>query len=283
MSSTDEKIIQLLADTTNRAILTVLKDIARDLPVTGLAEQMLSREINVVSTSDYDQKLDQLILTLHHDKLPRLDEAGLLEYDHKTNTVAYGSYTAVDPEWKNLEIFDELLSRLQTKRETETNGIGLLEGRESVYEHCRRLADESDDELFLIYASDELLDEECLPHAEKAIERGVDLHAGTKSQSAREFFQKFLPEVRVWEPQMDWMYEASSYPKISRLAFSDREKVAIGLWVKDENEARKEIAMVGEGESNPIVVLVRELLGSRLDHLDYQSDDLLESLPFNDD
>lgn len=97
MSSADEKIIQLLTDTTNRAILTVLNDTARELPVTELAEEMLSREINVVSASDYDEKLDQLILALHHDKLPRLDETGLIEYDHKANTVAYGSYTRYFP------------------------------------------------------------------------------------------------------------------------------------------------------------------------------------------
>lgn len=283
MDSTEEKVIQLLTNTTNRAILTVLNDLARELSVTELAEQMLSQNTAVVSTSEYNDELEQLILTLHHDKLPRLDEAGLVEYDHNANTVAYGSYTAVDPEWKNIEMFEELLSRFRTEGELDTKAIGLLEGRENIYEYCRKLADQTDDELFLIYASDELLDEACLPYAENAIERGVEFHAGTKSQSARRFFQEFLPEARIWEPQMDWMYEETSYPKISRLAFSDRETVVIGLWVKDNSGTRKEVAMIGEGISNPLVVLVRELLGSRLDHLDYQSDELLQNLPFSND
>jgi len=38
--------------------------------------------------------------------------------------------------------------------------------------------------------------------------------------------------------------------------------------------------MTGDGTTIPPVVLVRELLGPRLDHLDYQSDDFLGALPF---
>lgn len=40
----------------------------------------------------------------------------------------------------------------------------------------------------------------------------------------------------------------------------------------------EEKAMVGGGVDNPLVVLVRELLGPRLDHLDYQSADLRSQL-----
>ncbi len=123
-------------------------------------------------------------------------------------------------------------------------------------------------------------DEECLPHAERAIERGAELYAGTKSREAREFFRDRLPEATIWEPQMDWMHEHSSYPKVSRLIVADRAKVVVGLWDEDADGVKTETAIVGEGTTNPLVVLVRELLGPRLDHLDYQSDEFLGSLPF---
>ncbi len=79
---------------------------------------------------------------------------------------------------------------------------------------------------------------------------------------------------------MDWMYEQSRYPKVSRLIVADRSKVVVGLWEEDVDGMKTEIAMVGEGATNPLVVLVRELLGPQLDHLDYQSDEFLGSLPF---
>ncbi len=80
---------------------------------------------------------------------------------------------------------------------------------------------------------------------------------------------------------MDWMYDQSNCPRISRLIVVDRKKVVIGLWDEDGDGTRTEIALVGQGDTNPLMLLVRELLGPRLDHLDYQSDDFLGNLPFN--
>jgi hypothetical protein len=178
------------------------------------------------------------------------------------------------------DVLNELVSRFQTGHGTDESTVRRLKSREEVYDYSRELADRAEDELFLIYASDELLDEECLPYAESAIERGVEFHAGTKSREVREFFRECLPEATIWDPQMDWMYEQANHPKVSRLIVADRDKVVVGLWDEDEDGTKTEIAMVGEGQTNPLVVLVRELLGPRLDHLDYQSDEFLSSLPF---
>lgn len=76
------------------------------------------------------------------------------------------------------------------------------------------------------------------------------------------------------------MNDRGRYPKVSRLIFADRETVVVGLWEKSDDGTETEVAMIGEDEANPLVVLTRELLGSRLDHLDYQSDDFLGDLPF---
>lgn len=81
---------------------------------------------------------------------------------------------------------------------------------------------------------------------------------------------------------MDWMYPDSKFPKISRLILAVRNEVVLGQWLKNGN-TKQEVAMIGDGTTNPLVVLVRELLGARIDHLDYQSDDLLEQLPFTHD
>jgi len=280
MNSTEEKIIQLLSDHTNRAVLSILNDAAQDLSVDELADRILRQEIS--SGASCDTNSEQLVLRLHHDHLPRLDEAGLVEYDHESNDVAYGEYTGIDAEWREIEAFDELLGRFKTSEGVGDSTIGLLEGRDAVYDYCRELADTADNELFLIYSSEELLDEDCLPHATNAIERGVNLHAGAKSQMAREFFRESLPEATIWEPQMDWMYHEAGTPKISRMAFADRETVVVGLWLADD-QTKREVAMIGDGPTNPLVILVRELLGARLDHLDYQSDDFLDQLPFSHD
>jgi len=271
MDSQDEEIVRLLTEATNRAILTVLTDSSHGLSVPEIAEQLVSKD---------GGNIEQMVISLHHNHLPRLDEAGLINYDRDENIVTNENYLTSDAEWMDIDVLDNLLSQFGPNRRTDESTVGRLEGREEVYDYCRELADKAEDELFLIYASDKLLDEECLPYAERAIERGVQLHAGTKSREAREFFRDHLPEATIWDPQMDWMYEHSSYPKVSRLIVADRDKVVVGLWDEDADGTRTEIAMVAEGTTNPLVVLTRELLGPRLDHLDYQSDEFLGDLPF---
>lgn len=271
MGLDDEEIIRLLTDSTNREILTTLTDAPRGLSVTELAERLVSAD---------EKELDRTLISLHHEYLPRLDEVGLIAYDQDENVVTTGHRSTSDADWMDVEALDELLSQFGTGQRPNERTVGRLEGCEAVYDYSRELAGRADDELFLIYASDELLDEACLPYAENAIERGVELHAGAKNHAAREFFRERLPEATIWEPQMDWMYERANYPKVSRLIVADRETVVVGLWDEDATGAKTEVAMVGEGRTNPLVVLTRELLGPRLDHLDYQSDEFLGDLPF---
>lgn len=280
MAPREEEFLRLLADTTNRAVLTVLDGAERGLSVAAIAERIVSQD-GPSGSSEYEDELEGTIISLHHNHLPRLESAGLVEYDPETNVVSSGNASSIDAEWMDFGILDELLSRFRIGAGADESAVGLLEGRESVYEYCRNAADTAEHELFLIYSSDELLNEDCLPQAKEAVERGVEFYAGAKSRDAREFFRESLPEATIWDPQVDWMYDQSNCPTISRLVVVDRETVAVGLWKRAGEGEKTEVAMIGEGETNPLVVLVRELLGSRLDHLDYQSDDFMGNLPFD--
>ncbi|WP_254525657.1 helix-turn-helix domain-containing protein [Natrinema caseinilyticum] len=274
-----EEILRLLTDGTNRAILTVLNSHNGTLSLSEVAERIVSQE-TTSDASNRDERISELVVALHHRHLPKLSQAGLLEYDSVRNVVSPSDSSVVDTDWLDGQTLDELRFQFGRESGSEEREIEILDGREAVYDYGRELADVADEELFLIYASGELLDEACLPHATDAIERGVSLYAGTKSEDAREFFSESLPEATIWDPQMDWMYEQSNFPKVSRLIVADRESVVVGLWRGGPGGSRSEVGMVGEGKTNPLVVLVRELLGSRLDHLDYQSDDFLGNLPF---
>ncbi|WP_247729627.1 DUF7344 domain-containing protein [Halovivax limisalsi] len=270
MVSRDEPLVRLLSDSTARAVLSTLDDASGGLPVTEIAERIVAEE---------GGDPDRTPVSLHHNYLPRLEQAGLIEYESETGVATVADGSAIDAEWMDVETLGEVLSQFVSRGQSD-RVVGQLEGREAVYTFSRELADRAEDELFLIYASGELLDEECLPYAERALERGVELHAGTKSRSARDFFRNHLPKATVWDPQLDWTYERSSYPEMSRLIMADRETVVVGLWDEGLGGTKTEIAMIGEGKTNPLVVLTRELLGSRIDHLDYQSDDFLGDLPF---
>lgn len=277
MGTHEDEIVRLLAETQNRAILTHLNDVARPLSVTEVAEHLVDHDTTIVESGTYDAEFERQLISLHHDRLPKLDEYGLVAYDRDSNVVAYDGYSTTDHDWLEFEMIDELLARFSTDETVDS--VGVIEGRENVYDAGRKLADEADHELFLMYASDDLLDEGCMPQAKNAIERGIDFSVGSQNPAVREFFRRHLPGATIWEPQLDWLNDPSDYPRVDRLIVADRETVIFGLLDEPEDGAATETAMIGRGAANPLVVLVRELLGPRLDHLDYQSERFLSELP----
>ena len=281
MPSDEERIIRLLTDSHHRAILTILNDAARELPLAELAERLVANEATVFESADYERELERVIVSLHHNHLPKLAEAGLVEYDRNEDVVSYENYSAVDPEWLNVEMVDELLARFRTGDGVDEDALGVLEGRERVIEYGRRLTDEAEDELFLMYVSEDMLEGKCLRHARNAIDRDVHLSLGSRDPDIRDLVRERLPDVEFWEPQFDWMNAPSSSPEVGRLVLADRDKVMFGIVTpSDGGRGLTERAVIGRGESNPLVVLVRDLLGPRIDHLDHQSETFRNELPF---
>lgn len=132
-----------------------------------------------------------------------------------------------------------------------------------------------------MYVSTELLEDDCLHHARAAVDRGVEMFMGSRDADVRALTREHLPEATIWEPRRGWVGSPGGYPKVGRLVLVDRRKVMLALLDEPGSggDGPGETAMVGEGEANPLVVLVRTLLGPRLDHLDLQSTDFRSELP----
>ncbi|RQG93868.1 DUF7344 domain-containing protein [Natrarchaeobius chitinivorans] len=281
MDPPEKRVLRLIAEPRNRAILTVLNDAARSLSVSELVERLVRLESDTLGWSDENPDRETVHISLHHNNLPKLDEADLVEYDRSEKTVSYESYPAVDVELMEIDMIDELLSCFSSGTDVTGDAIGVIDGREEVIEYGRHLIDEAETELFLMSVSEELLEDECHRRIETSLERDVDVSLGSRDRDVRERARDRLPGVTIWEPQLDWLNAPSQYPKVGRLVFADREKIMLAVLKEtDVGGETTEMAVIGEGETNPLVVLVRQLLGPRLDHLDYQSEDFLDELPF---
>ncbi len=275
----NDETICLLQDERNRTILNILHDESEPLSVESLAEALVDRTHDIISSAEYEEILDQVIISLHHDRLPRLSAAGLIEYDHQENTATFSAAnTAV--EWHNIEMIEEALNTLQPGNDA-TDDIGVITGHTSVLKAGQSIADSASEELFCMYASDALFEEDCIRSLEEALDRGVEIYAGSRDEDILEFYQERLPEATLWEPQLDWMDSEFTEPRIEWLILADRKQVALSI-MNEDNAGRDEqaCAMIGKGADNPFVVLVRELLGPRLDHLDFQSEEFRDRLPF---
>lgn len=269
-----EQQLKLLCESRNRLIRETLISANERLHIEELADHLVAQDVFVVSSSTYQSKLNQAILDLHHDTLPRLSEAELVEYDRGTKLVGASAFTPSEVKWHEGDQLQQLLAQFNASSVDNSGNIGIVKGFDSVLRHGRKLADEAEQEFFTIYATTDLLEDECLGYGERLLARGVSLHIGSQNPEVRELSRVHLPDATVWEPQLDWL-NTPSYPRVGRLILADREKVIFSILTEppSEDNAPEEIGLVGEGADSPLVVLVRELLGTRLDHLDYQSDD----------
>ncbi len=267
-----EDQLELLCDVRNRAIRDILAEADGAIRLEELADRLVGRDVDVVTSETYDDRLDRTSLELHHHRLPELAEVDLVEYDPETNLVSPKPPVASEVEWRDEGHFETLVTRLGAI--SEEGDVGVIEGLDSAFEYARKLADEAEEELFTLYVTADLLEDECVRHGERALNRGVNISIGSQNETVRELSREGLPEAAVWEPQLDWL-NTPTYPRVGRLILMDRRKVMLSVLEEPPSEgaAPGETALVGTGEENPLVVLVRELLGPRLDHLDYQSEE----------
>lgn len=81
---TDSELYALLASDRRRAVMTVVEDSCRSL---GL-EQLAANVAETLHGDDVDPgELRSLAIELHHVHLPKLADAGLLDYDPAVNWV----------------------------------------------------------------------------------------------------------------------------------------------------------------------------------------------------
>lgn len=268
-------VVDAVASRRRRVVLATLRDADGPLTRPDLVERVHAR----LEDAGADESLtpDELLTELHHAHLPKLEAAGLVASDD-AGTVEYHGHPALADEW--LDFGDDETPSAILPSARRSDDLWTIEGREDIVAHGQSLFDAADDELFLMVTTDGLLDEECIRRLQAAVDRGVDAYLGSQTPAVRDLVRERVPEVSLWEPQLDWLNLPPDHETVGRLVMADREAVMLAT-LGDETDGphREETAIAGAGENNPLVALLRELLGSRLDHLDAQSEDFLEQLP----
>lgn len=269
-----DAVVETLADERRRSVLAVLAD--RDGPASR--SELVERIRVPEGAGETGPDAATIRAALHHVDLPKLAAAGLVAYDADAGTVAYEGHPDLPEEWLESGPGERPRSVLTSARLSPD--IWTIEGRHDVLEHGRSLLDQAENELFLLFTTDGLLEPECFIAIEGAVDRSVDVYLGTQTQEVRDRVRERCPAVTLWEPQLDWMNLPPRREKLGRLVFADREAIMLAtLGEKSDGGVHAETALAGAGEDNALVVLMREMLGSRLDHLDAQSEDFRSQLP----
>jgi hypothetical protein len=78
----------LLADQRRRLLLSVMRSYGEEVTLPDAAEEVAARETGHTVRNISAERVKEVYLSLYHDHLPRLVDAGLLEYDQERDLVA---------------------------------------------------------------------------------------------------------------------------------------------------------------------------------------------------
>ncbi|MCU4801640.1 hypothetical protein OB920_14775 [Halobacteria archaeon HArc-gm2] len=86
-SSVDE-LFDVLTTERRRRVLSIMGGYDSPVPVERLAQDVAAQEADVAAMTVPESTVRDVHVSLHHRHLPKLDDAGLLDYDHDDRTVA---------------------------------------------------------------------------------------------------------------------------------------------------------------------------------------------------
>jgi hypothetical protein len=105
---------------TNRAVLTpsiddVFELLSNDrrrrvclyLQRTGVEVATLQNLVDALATGAGDEERERLAISLHHRHLPKLDQAGIVDYDPRSNTARYWGQPTVEKWAEHVEAVDD--------------------------------------------------------------------------------------------------------------------------------------------------------------------------------
>ena len=286
-----------LADSRRRTVLAVLANQYHPLSTETLARDVAAREESTTEREVSQERVEAVLTSLVHVHLPLLNDTGLVGYDAETDTVSYEGHPLLRVEWlaDETDAVDAVDADDANDPSVDSStpdaegdgreaagddGVRTLRGRERIVTAGQSLCERADDELFMMFTTTGLLEEGCFRRIEDALDRGVDVYVGSRDPRVREMVGDRAPEAVLWEPQLDWLNLPPSGESVGRLVFADREAVLLGTLGQSADDGEyDETAILGEGPENGLVVLMRQMLGSRLDRPDATDETLNDEIP----
>lgn len=101
-----DEVFELLADQRRRYVLYTLRDVDH-IELEELAENVVARENDVPLEEASPERVNSLVVALHHRVLPKLREARLVDYDARHGDVCPGAHLSLVERYLDMAAADE--------------------------------------------------------------------------------------------------------------------------------------------------------------------------------
>lgn len=269
-----DAVLSALADARRRTVLAVLRRGSDPMVLEDVVRAVADR----VTATGVARSLESLRSSLHHVHLPALDDAGLVGYDADAGTVAYRGHSELDEAWLDVAPGDPPRPILPAARRADD--VWRLAGRSQINARGRSLCEAADEELFVMVTAPGHLEEACVDGIRDAVDRGVDVYVGSQVAAVRDRLRREVPGATRLTLQRDWLDPVEGSATVGRLVMADRSAVMVATrGVRPDPGGRAETALTATGDDNALVLLLSELLGSRLDQVGAQDEDPAPGIP----
>lgn len=172
--------------------------------------------------------------------------------------------------------FNERFTTLQTSLDSletlddddpdDPSNVWTTTGSETITRRAINFLDGASKEIILIVNSDRVVTDQLLTRLQAAHDRDVAIYIGTLSGSLHDRIDTALPNVTLFESELDWLQPQSSAEAeeaIGRLLLVDRETLLVSSLA--HHSPYTESALWSDGVGNGLLVIARRLLAAGLD------------------
>ena len=139
-----------------------------------------------------------------------------------------------------------------------------MNGHEAIGARTAKVVQESDSELIFLVIDDSILTDALFDRLDAAIDRGVSVIIGGRTEDVRAALRERLPRAQIFETELSWLVGVDDDISIGRLLLSDRSTLLVSSFYPETGEGKTERAVYATGLGNGVVVLIRRMLATGL-------------------
>lgn len=139
-----------------------------------------------------------------------------------------------------------------------------MNGHEAIGARTAKVIQDSDSELILLVIDDSILTDALFDQLDAAMDRGVSVIIGGRSDDVRQDLREHLPRAKIFETELSWLVGVDDDISIGRLLLSDRSTLLVSSYYPETGDGKTERAVYATGLGNGVVVLIRRMLATGL-------------------